>query len=80
VRQVTTTENGVSHNDFDASSVNTTIRITKLVAQLAKLPPTDPFRQTVTTQLIDKLYNMGIIPQRKSLAAVEKLSASAFCR
>lgn len=30
-------------------------RITSLVAQLAKLPPTDPFRQTVTTQLIDKL-------------------------
>ena len=35
---------------------------------------------THDTQLLTKLYNMGLIPTKKSLAQVEKLSASAFCR
>lgn len=34
----------------------------------------------MTEQLLDKLYNMGLIPTKKSLALCDKLNTSAFCR
>jgi hypothetical protein len=43
-----------------------------LAELLAKLPPTDAFRVKVTAQLVDKLYNVGVLPQRKSLNGVDK--------
>jgi len=55
-------------------------RVRRLAALLAKLPPSDAFRIKLTAQLVDKLYNLGLLPQRKNLNGVERLSASAFCR
>eukprot|EP00850_Spirogloea_muscicola_P002379 SM000009S23508 [mRNA] locus=s9:478764:480500:+ [translate_table: standard] len=54
--------------------------VTKLVSVVKKLDPKDPFRIEMTDQLLERLYNMGIIPTKKSLALCDKLSTSSFCR
>ncbi|KAL9235647.1 hypothetical protein vseg_010390 [Gypsophila vaccaria] len=52
----------------------------KLVNILKQMDPRDPFRIEMTDQLLEKLYNMGVIPNRKSLAVCERLSVSSFCK
>ncbi|KAH9676100.1 S4 RNA-binding domain-containing protein [Citrus sinensis] len=44
------------------------------------MDPRDPFRIEMTDMLLEKLYNMGVIPSRKSLALCDHLSVSSFCR
>jgi U3 small nucleolar ribonucleoprotein protein IMP3 len=55
-------------------------QITKLAAQLQTLPPTDAFRISMTEQLLQKLYNMGLINTASSLLKAEQITVSAFCR
>ncbi|KAH9676098.1 S4 RNA-binding domain-containing protein [Citrus sinensis] len=52
----------------------------KLVNILKQMDPRDPFRIEMTDMLLEKLYNMGVIPSRKSLALCDHLSVSSFCR
>ena len=40
----------------------------------------DPVRIKVSDGLLSKLFNMGVLPTKKSLNQCEKLSVSAFCR
>ncbi|KFG29235.1 putative 40S ribosomal protein S4, partial [Toxoplasma gondii ARI] len=54
--------------------------ITKLTSELRRLPEDDAFRVKMTELLLDKLYTMGIISKKGSLAQCEGLSASSFCR
>ena len=54
--------------------------ITKLTALLRDLEPNDPVRMQVTKEMIDKLFDMGVITNKKSLKLCEKLTVSAFCR
>ncbi|EEA06916.1 U3 small nucleolar ribonucleoprotein IMP3, putative [Cryptosporidium muris RN66] len=54
--------------------------ITKLVSGLRKLDPNDEFRIKATSELLNKLYHMGVISSRMSLEVIEHLPASAFCR
>jgi U3 small nucleolar ribonucleoprotein protein IMP3 len=54
--------------------------IKKLVSMITKLHQNDPFRIRTTDQLLQKLYNMGLISTKNSLAACDKITASAFCR
>lgn len=54
--------------------------IHRIAAKLKALDPRDPFRVKTTEQLIEKLYQMGIIATQRNLAAVEAVTASAFCR
>mmetsp|Transcript_22084 Transcript_22084/g.75058 ORF Transcript_22084/g.75058 Transcript_22084/m.75058 type:complete len:184 (+) Transcript_22084:360-911(+) len=54
--------------------------VTKLVSVLEKLDQHDPVRRELTERLVDKLYDVGAIPTRKSLDACAKLSTSSFCR
>ena len=54
--------------------------ITKLAAKLKKLPMQDPYRIAVTEQLLDKAFEMGLIPTKTSLAKVERIAASTLCR
>ncbi|KAB2006689.1 hypothetical protein ES319_D11G364900v1, partial [Gossypium barbadense] len=42
--------------------------------------PRDPSRIEMSDLLLEKLYNMGVIPTRKSLALCDRLSVSSFCR
>ena len=54
--------------------------VTKLVNTIKKLAPEDPFRIEMTESLLEKLYRMGVIPSKKSLALCSKLSVSTICR
>ncbi|CAA6655918.1 unnamed protein product [Spirodela intermedia] len=54
--------------------------VQKLVSILKQMDPRDPYRIEMTDMLLEKLYNMGVIPTRKSLALCDKLSVSSFCR
>ncbi|CAH9138391.1 unnamed protein product [Cuscuta epithymum] len=52
----------------------------KLVNILKQMDAREPFRIEMTDALLEKLYNIGVISERKSLALCEKLSVSSFCR
>lgn len=54
--------------------------ITKLTNMLRQLDPKDPTRIELTDSLLDKLHDMGVLPTKKSLVQLDKLSTSAFCR
>ncbi|KAG2238779.1 hypothetical protein Bca4012_024126 [Brassica carinata] len=54
--------------------------VQKLTNVLKQMDATDPFRIQMTDTLLEKLYNMGVIPTRKSLALTDRLSVSSFCR
>lgn len=54
--------------------------VQKLVHILKQMDPKDPFRIEMTDALLEKLYNIGVIPTRKSLALCNELSVSSFCR
>lgn len=54
--------------------------VQKLVNILKQMDPRDPFRIEMTDNLLEKLYDMGVTPNRKSLAVCERLSVSSFCR
>ena len=53
--------------------------VTKLVNGRA-MDPRDKERIELTDALLQKLYDMGAIPSKKSLALCDKLSVSSFCR
>lgn len=68
-------------NREDYSAYNKIVgNITKLVAKLRLLPTSSPLKNVLAEQLLQKLYNMGIINTTSSLTAAEKLAVSAFCR
>ena len=50
------------------------------VSVLRRMDPRDSTRTALTDALLEKLYNCGAIPSRKSLALCDKLSTSSFCR
>lgn len=52
----------------------------KLANDLSNLPTDDPFRQRLSAQLLEKLYDAGLINSKASLSALMKLSVSCFCR
>jgi U3 small nucleolar ribonucleoprotein protein IMP3 len=54
--------------------------ITSLVAKLKALPQDNALRVKTTEALLTKLYNLGLVPVANSLAAAERIAASAFCR
>eukprot|EP00392_Amoebophrya_sp_AT5.2_P016101 g16344.t1 len=54
--------------------------ITKLTAQLRKLPDDDPERINMTELLLEKLFSMGLTSSRQSLKLTERLPVSVFCR
>lgn len=54
--------------------------VQKLVNILKQIDPRDPYRIQMTEMLLEKLYNMGAISTKKSLAQCHKLSVSSFCR
>jgi U3 small nucleolar ribonucleoprotein protein IMP3 len=53
---------------------------TKLSAMLKKMDVADAVRIDVTQQLLNQLYDTGVIQAKTSLSAVDGLTASAFCR
>ena len=55
-------------------------QVTKLTNKLKTLPTDDSFRIAMTDQLLDKLYNIGILSTTKSLKKAEDITASSICR
>ncbi|KAJ8038506.1 U3 small nucleolar ribonucleoprotein IMP3 [Holothuria leucospilota] len=51
-----------------------------LADKIKKLDPKDPFRIQATSQLLDKLYKMGLIATKSNLENCMNVSASSFCR
>lgn len=65
----------------DYTKYNKLCNFSKSLAHKVKeLDAKDPFRAECTNMLLEKLYNIGVIPTKKNLVLCEKLSASAFCR
>lgn len=54
--------------------------ITKLTARLKKMDPQSGFRVSLTEQLLEKLYSIGVISTKKSLQVAASVTVSAFCR
>nr|ADO28270.1 u3 small nucleolar ribonucleoprotein protein imp3 [Ictalurus furcatus] len=54
--------------------------IRELTRKIRDLDEKDGFRAQSTTQLLEKLYSVGLIPTKQSLALADKVSASFFCR
>ncbi|XP_077987084.1 U3 small nucleolar ribonucleoprotein IMP3-like [Glandiceps talaboti] len=54
--------------------------IRQLVEKIKQLEVKDPFRTESTSRLLEKLYNMGLVPAKGNLMLCEKVTASAFCR
>lgn len=54
--------------------------VKSLAWKLKELDHRDSFRNEATTQLLEKLYSMGVIPTRKNLQLCDKVTTSSFCR
>ncbi|KAL6765911.1 hypothetical protein V8C86DRAFT_2451568 [Haematococcus lacustris] len=54
--------------------------VTKLTHMLRQLDAQDGTRIELTDLVLDKLFNMGVLPMKKSLVQCEKLATAAFCR
>lgn len=54
--------------------------IRELAQKIRDLNEKDPFRVKSTSQLLEKLYAMGLIPTKQSLELCDRVSASSFCR
>lgn len=54
--------------------------ITKLSAKLKTLKADDPFRIAMTDQLLQKMYDLGMINSQKSLQKADEVTPSAMCR
>ncbi|KPP60639.1 U3 small nucleolar ribonucleoprotein IMP3-like [Scleropages formosus] len=54
--------------------------VRELAQKIRDLDEKDGFRTQATALLLEKLYSIGLIPTKQSLALTEKVSASSFCR
>mmetsp|Transcript_22469 Transcript_22469/g.33286 ORF Transcript_22469/g.33286 Transcript_22469/m.33286 type:complete len:182 (+) Transcript_22469:107-652(+) len=54
--------------------------IQSLAAKLKTLKADDPFRIAMTDQLLDKMFNMGLVTTKKSLQKAEEITTSSICR
>ncbi|XP_031556300.1 U3 small nucleolar ribonucleoprotein protein IMP3-like [Actinia tenebrosa] len=54
--------------------------VKSLANKIKDLDAKDPFRIEATDQLLEKLYNMGLITSKKGLVQCEKVNTSSFCR
>ncbi|XP_014277156.1 U3 small nucleolar ribonucleoprotein protein IMP3 [Halyomorpha halys] len=54
--------------------------IRELARKIKEVDNNDPFRAECSAQLLEKLYIMGLIPNKWDLENCNKVSASCFCR
>ncbi|XP_030630311.1 U3 small nucleolar ribonucleoprotein IMP3 [Chanos chanos] len=54
--------------------------IRELAQKIRDLDEKDGFRAQSTSQLLEKLYSVGLIPTKQSLALASEVCASSFCR
>lgn len=54
--------------------------ITKTANRIKQLPDSDAFRISITEQLLEKLYNLGVVDSTSSLRKADTVNVSQFCR
>ncbi|KAK2707269.1 U3 small nucleolar ribonucleoprotein protein IMP3-like [Artemia franciscana] len=54
--------------------------VRQLAEEIKKLDPKDKFRSESSAQLLEKLYQLGLIPTKWDLSLSDKITASSFCR
>lgn len=54
--------------------------IKRLVSKLMLLKPNDEYRIKKTTELLNRLYDLGLIKSKNSLKDVDEVGISRFCR
>ncbi|CAH1242996.1 IMP3 [Branchiostoma lanceolatum] len=54
--------------------------VRNLVEKIKELKVEDPFRTECSERLLEKMYVLGLIPTKRNLGNVTKVSASSFCR
>jgi len=54
--------------------------IRTVARKIRDLQEKDPFRVRCTVDMVEKLYNMGIIPTKENLELADNVNASSFCR
>jgi U3 small nucleolar ribonucleoprotein protein IMP3 len=54
--------------------------VTKLANAISLLKPDDPFRAKISEQLLDKLYQTGLIHNTDTLSQLSRVSVSSLCR
>ncbi|XP_071443792.1 U3 small nucleolar ribonucleoprotein protein IMP3 [Hetaerina americana] len=55
-------------------------QIRELARRIKDLDPNDPFRVDSGGQMLEKLYILGLIPNKRDLSLCDKVTASSFCR
>ena len=51
-----------------------------MINKLKMLSPNDPYRIKKSQELIEKLYNIGLVKTQSNLAECDKVGISTFCR
>lgn len=54
--------------------------IRDLAKKVSEIDAKDPFRTEMSSQLLEKLYVLGLIPTKWDLNLAVNISASSFCR
>lgn len=54
--------------------------VTHLCSKIKDLPPDDQVRMESTEKLLNKLYDMGLIPIKHGLDSCNKINVSSICR
>ncbi|XP_048777501.1 U3 small nucleolar ribonucleoprotein protein IMP3-like [Ostrea edulis] len=54
--------------------------VRELAKKIKELDQKDPFRMEATSQLLEKLYNMGLTETKRSLELADRVNATSFCR
>ena len=66
---------------IDNSRYNKLARnVREIARKIKEVDAKNPFRTEKSAQLLEKLYQMGLIPTRWDLSLAEKVTASCFCR
>eukprot|EP00108_Taenia_solium_P000539 TsM_000826800 transcript=TsM_000826800 gene=TsM_000826800 len=55
-------------------------QIREIADKLKDIDGKDPWRSEMTTMLLNKLHNLGLVPTKSSLMLASKVNASSFCR
>lgn len=71
---------GLKNHDEYTTYNKLSREIRELAKKIKELDVKDPTRINASQQLLEKLYNLGLIPTKQSLELADNVSASSFCR
>ena len=54
--------------------------ITRLASLVSQLQPDDPFRSKVASQILEKLYQCGLVATRDTMSQLARVTVTSLCR